>query len=98
MSSLEHDDRASAAVQKTPNRVPLQAMKEKIKAVDYIMHGVTTICVITLANGFKVIGHTTPADPENFNAELRQQFAYETALRQVWPLEGYLLREKLSGG
>lgn len=55
-----------------------------------------TICVLILRNGFVVIGHSAPASQENFNAELGRKFAHENALRQVWPLMGYALREKLA--
>lgn len=95
--SLEATDRASAAVQKTVNRVTLQAMLEKIDSTDYLLHGITTICIVTMKNGYKVIAHTTPADPDNFDAELGRTHAREAAIRLIWPLEGYLLREKLGG-
>jgi hypothetical protein len=37
------------------------------------------------------------ASPENFNADLGRKFAYEDAVRQLWPLMGYALRDKLAG-
>jgi hypothetical protein len=49
-----------------------------------------------MKNGFIVIGHSAPASPENFNAELGRKFAYENAIRQLWPLMGFALRERLS--
>jgi Phage protein (N4 Gp49/phage Sf6 gene 66) family len=55
-----------------------------------------TICVLTLRNGFVVVGHSACASPANFNLEIGKRLAREHAVRQVWPLEGYLLREKLS--
>lgn len=55
-----------------------------------------TICVLVMANGFTVIGKSAPASPENFDAEKGRRFAYEDAIKQLWPLEGYALREKLS--
>lgn len=56
-----------------------------------------TICMMTLKNGFVIIGKSAPADPENYNAELGAKLAYEDALRQVWPLMGFALRNKLAG-
>jgi hypothetical protein len=56
-----------------------------------------TICLVTMKNGFTVIGKTAPASPENFNAELGRQFAYEDAIRQLWPLMGFSLRDRLAG-
>jgi hypothetical protein len=49
-----------------------------------------------LDNGFVLVGKSAPADPGNFNEELGRNFAKDDALRQMWPLEGYLLCEKLT--
>ncbi len=57
-----------------------------------------SICILVMRNGFVVIGKSAPASPENFNADLGKQFAYEDAVRQLWPLMGYALREKLANG
>jgi hypothetical protein len=57
-----------------------------------------TFCVLVLRNGFTVHGSSACASPENFNAELGRRIAREDAIRQVWPLMGYALREKLSQG
>ena len=57
--------------------------------------GLLTICVLVLANGFTIIGKSAPASPENFDAELGAKLAEEDAVRQVWPLMGYALREEL---
>lgn len=56
-----------------------------------------TLCILVMRNGFTVIGKSAPASAENFNAQLGAKLAYEDAIRQLWPLEGYALREKLSG-
>jgi hypothetical protein len=55
-----------------------------------------TICVLAMQNGFTVIGKSAPASPENFDPEKGKRFAYEDAIKQLWPLEGYALREKLA--
>lgn len=55
-----------------------------------------SLCIIVMRNGFVVVGKSAPASPENFNADLGRKFAYEDAIRQLWPLEGYTLRERLS--
>lgn len=54
-----------------------------------------TICLVVLKNGFTVVGKSAPASLENFNAELGQKFAYEDALRLLWPLMGFALRDRL---
>lgn len=57
---------------------------------------ILTICVLVMANGFTVIGKSAPASPENFDPEKGKRFAYEDAIKQLWPLEGYALRERLA--
>lgn len=55
-----------------------------------------TICVLVMQNGFAIIGKSAPASPENYDPEKGKRFAYEDAIKQLWPLEGYALREKLA--
>lgn len=57
---------------------------------------VLTICLLEMQNGFTIIGKSAPASPENFDAEKGERFAYEDAIKQLWPLEGYALRERLA--
>lgn len=56
-----------------------------------------SVCVLVLHNGFTIIGKSAPASPENFNADLGRKLAYEDAVRQLWPLMGFALRERLAG-
>lgn len=96
---LQSGEDLAASVQKTPNRVSLADLEAKIVRTEY-MNPVSiphlTICVMVLANGYSVVGTSAPADPENFDAEAGRSFARSDALRKVWPLEGYLLRERLA--
>jgi len=57
--------------------------------------GILTICVVVLKNGFVVLGKSAPASPENYTREKGEQFAYEDAVRQIWPLMGFALRDRL---
>lgn len=57
-----------------------------------------TICVLVLRNGFTIVGKSACASPENFDEALGQKIAREDARRQIWALEGYLLRTKLTEG
>lgn len=96
MNSLEIDDAASAAVATAP-RVTLESMEAKIASENYtVVDAVLTICTLRMANGFYVVGESAPASPANFNADLGRKFARENAIRQLWKLEGYALREKLA--
>jgi hypothetical protein len=98
LSSLEMGDAEAAAVQKTANRVTLDSMVSKIADVEYIKPNKMqhmTIAVVIMQNGWAVVGKSAPADAENYNSELGRKFAYEDAIRQLWPLEGYLLRNRM---
>ena len=57
---------------------------------------VLSICILVLHNHWTVIGKSAPASAENFNAALGAKLAYEDAIRQLWPLMGFALRENLS--
>ena len=57
-----------------------------------------TVCCLTLKNGFTVIGHSACASPENFNEEIGQKIARKNAREQIWMLEGYLLKQRISEG
>jgi len=54
-----------------------------------------TLCFLTMRNGFVVVGKSAPASPENFDEEKGRTFAREDAIRQLWPLMGFALRQKL---
>lgn len=54
-----------------------------------------TICLIVMTNGFTIIGKSAPASPENYDFELGKKLAYEDAVRQIWPLMGFALRDRL---
>lgn len=66
-----------------PEQVAIEALKRY------------SICILVMQNGFVVMGKSAPASPENFNQELGTKFAYEDAVRQLWPLMGYELRQRL---
>jgi hypothetical protein len=109
MSSLEVTDKEAAAVAVAP-RVTLQDINDSIafecvttaaKAVSGTPGEsmeelkILTLCILVMSNGFTVIGKSAPAAPENFNAELGAKFAREDAIRQLWPIMGYALRDSL---
>jgi len=60
-----------------------------------IPNSTMTICVLTLQNGFQVIGHSAAASKENFDKDLGKKIAFDNAKKQIWQLEGYLLKQKL---
>lgn len=54
-----------------------------------------TACLLTLKNGYTVLGESACASPANFNAELGRKIARDNAKNKIWALEGYLLRQNL---
>lgn len=80
--------------------VTMEAIKDKvIRAQYYVFPGTTlTVCCLLMENGFTVTGESACADPANYNEEVGKKYARENALSKVWPLEGYLLRERISEG
>lgn len=109
--SLEATEKECAAVAVAP-RVSLASMEAKIvskyefvAADAVILLGdreahpalcLLSVCILVMKNGFTVIGKSAPASPANFNRDLGRKLAYEDAVRQLWPLEGYALRERLA--
>lgn len=56
---------------------------------------VYTYCIIVMKNGYVVDGYSAAADPANYDAKIGQQFAYDQAIKKIWPLLGFQLRDKL---
>lgn len=56
-----------------------------------------TFCVLVLRNGTKIVGiNHGPVDPAGFDPEYGRKDAREDAMRQVWPLLGFRLRDQLA--
>jgi len=54
-----------------------------------------TFCVLVLRNGCKVVGvNHGPVDPAGFDEAYGRKDAREDAIRQVWPLLGFRLRDR----
>jgi hypothetical protein len=73
-------------------------MESRVKHVSYAVlpETTTTICVMTMVNGYVVLGTSACVDPAMLNKALGEQHSYADAIKQLWSLEGYLLREELS--
>lgn len=80
------------------NTVTADSIEAKIAWVEYLNPESAphmTLCIMGLKNGFVFVGQSCPADPANFDADLGRGYARADAVRQIWPMEGYLLRERL---
>lgn len=53
-----------------------------------------TFCLLILRNGTKLIGiNYGPVDPADFDPVYAQQLARDEAVRQIWPLLGWRMRD-----
>lgn len=57
--------------------------------------GKLSIAFIVLKTGFTVVGTSAPVSAENYNQDLGERFAYESALKQLWAHQGYHLAMRL---
>ncbi|MDX0615139.1 hypothetical protein GOD03_11655 [Sinorhizobium medicae] len=81
-------------------RLNPQMIDEAIASEQYhVFPGTTlTVCALTLRNGYIVTGESAAASPANFDKEIGRKIARDNARNEIWALEGYLLRQKLSEG
>lgn len=79
------------------NKVTLEGIQAKIKNEVYLVlpDGKSTLCILTLENGYTIKGISACVDAANFDLNIGRKIAFDDAIRQIWPLEGYLLAEKL---
>lgn len=76
----------------------MEDLKAQIEKVEYQRMGTkTTICLLTLKNGFEVVGQSAPVDVKNFEQSLGEKFAYDDAIAKVWQFEGYRLQAAING-
>ena len=87
----EIQDKGLTAPRLTPSQIDSVITTEHF----YVFPDTTvTVCLLTLQNGFSVLGESACVDPTNFDKEIGKKIARENARNKVWPLEGYLLKEK----
>jgi hypothetical protein len=79
------------------NTVTLEKIQSKIKGEMYIVlpDGRTTVCMLTMKNGYTIKGMSACVDIANFDFMVGRKISREDAIRQIWPLEGYLLAEEI---
>ena len=78
-------------------KVTPESIEAKIKSVNcaVLPDSTVTVCRIVMQNGYSVIGTSACAHPDNFDENVGKRLAREDAVRKIWPLEGYLLRQRL---
>ncbi len=90
ISTADADAKVAAS---TAPKVTKESMEAKIAAISYVQHNETTICLIEMKSGFVVTGVYGAASKANFDPEVGKRYAYDAALKALWPLEGYALRD-----
>lgn len=62
----------------------------------HVIPGTTvTVCNLVLKNGFSVQGVSACVDPLRYNRQDGETYSREDAVSKVWPLEGYLLKQRM---
>lgn len=70
--------------------------KEYIKKTEYFKIGEkTTICLLTLKNGFEIVGQSACVNFNDFDEEIGQIFALQDAKRLLEGFEGYRKQQEL---
>lgn len=92
---LTLEEAQAVVATKTAPKVTKESIEARIAEVKYLYYAHLTICIITMKNGFMVNGQSAPASMANYEAEVGRTYAYENAFKQLWVLEGYLLREQM---
>ena len=72
-------------------------LEGEIGKVEYNRFGETnTHCTITTKSGFTFTGESACVDPNNFDRELGEKFAYEQAFEKMWMPYGFWLHKALA--
>lgn len=82
-----------------PNETPTVTMEKieaNIKDTTFYYHGLMTICVLELQNGFTVTGESACAHPDRYNKEMGEKIASDNAKQKCWALMGYALKNDVN--
>ena len=86
---------------KTPPRVTQKLLDAEIDTNVPVQYHVfpgtpTTVCLVTLKNGFTVVGESTAVSLEKFDEAIGREVAFKDARMKLWPLLGFAIRERLN--
>lgn len=78
-------------------RVTAEELDAAIKGAEYVVlpDQRTTICMLTLDNGFTVRGESSVVSIANFDESIGRAYALTDARARVWPLLGFRLADRL---
>jgi hypothetical protein len=66
-----------------------ETLSEAIARFHHFPDTTTTICLLTLENGFSLVGQSSCIHKKDFDSALGMKLAIENAREQLWELEGY---------
>jgi len=96
MSESTTEEMIQAKGLNAPRLTPALIDETIVDEAYYVFPGTTTtICRLTLANGYSTIGESAAVSLENFDEEIGRKIARENARDKIWPLMGFLLKDKL---
>lgn len=79
------------------NKITQEQVNEAIASEEYMTIGKkTTVCLITLKNGFEVVGTSACVDPTNYDIEVGKPYAKEKAMSLVWMHLASILQQNLA--
>ena len=89
---------AAALVATLPERkLTKEFLESEIKEVQYQrLSGTITHCTIVTKSGFTLTGESACVDPNNYNKELGEKYAYENAFEKMWMPYGFWLHKALA--
>jgi len=74
-----------------------ECVESAIQSEEYLTVGKkTTVCVLTLKNGFEVVGTSACVDVNNYSQEVGQPYARKKAIDQVWTHLASILQAELN--
>ena len=85
------------SLKKEAPSVTVEEVEAAIKKVTFTIlpNNRTTVCQITLDNGFTLEGSTACVSDEKFDKELGEQYSYKRAFEKVWGALGMRLADRL---
>lgn len=73
-----------------------EELRMRVASTEYVKLGrKTTVCLLTLDNGFEVVGLSACVDPSRYDEGVGRDLAFNDAFSKVWELEGYRLQVDL---
>lgn len=80
------------------NSITETDVEAAIEKEEYGTLGVkTTFCLITLKNGFELVGTSACVDPNNYDIEVGKPYARKKAVEYIWTHLASILQQELSG-